>query len=59
MWNSVKTFMKSESGTTVIEYSFIISLVGVATIGAFSKFSGSLTDMWDAVESNFSQHVGK
>jgi Flp pilus assembly pilin Flp len=58
MWNSVKTFMKSESGATVIEYSFIISLVGVSTIGAYSKFAGSLTNMWSFIESSFTANVG-
>jgi Flp pilus assembly pilin Flp len=58
MWNSVKTFMKSESGATVIEYSFLISLVGVSTIGAYSKFAGSLTNMWAFIESNFTTSVG-
>jgi Flp pilus assembly pilin Flp len=58
MWNSVKAFMKSESGATVIEYSFIISLVGVSTIGAYSKFAGSLTNMWSFIESSFTANVG-
>ena len=58
MWNSVKSFMKSESGATVIEYSFLISLVGVSTIGAYSKFAGSLTNMWSYIESSFIASVG-
>jgi Flp pilus assembly pilin Flp len=58
MWNCVKTFMKSESGATVIEYSFLISLVGVSTIGAYSKFAGSLTNMWSFIQSNFTTSVG-
>ena len=58
MWNCVKIFMKSESGATVIEYSFLISLVGVSTIGAYSKFADSLTSMWSFIESNFATSVG-
>ena len=58
MWNSVKTFIKSESGTTVIEYSFLISLVGVSTIGTYSKFAGTLDNMWSFIQSNFSASVG-
>ena len=58
MWNSVKTFMKSESGATFIEYSFLISLVGVSTIGAYTKFAGSLTSMWSFIQSNFIASLG-
>lgn len=58
MWKSVKTFMKSESGATVIEYSFLIALVGLATIGAFSKFSDSMTNLWTFFGSEFTENVG-
>ena len=58
MWNCVKTFMKSESGATVIEYSFLISLVGVSTIGAYSNFADSLTSMWSFIQSNFTASTG-
>ena len=58
MWNCVKTFMKSESGATAIEYCFLISLVGVSTIGAYSKFADSLTSMWSYIQSNFTASLG-
>jgi Flp pilus assembly pilin Flp len=58
MWKSVKTFMKSESGATFIEYSFLIALVGVSAIGAYSKFAGALTNMWSYILSNFTASVG-
>ena len=51
------TFLKSEDGTTVIEYTFIVALIGIATIGAFSNFSDSVEGLWNFVESNFTQSM--
>jgi len=58
MWTGIKSFLKSESGATIIEYSFILALMALATIGAFSNFADTMTNMWDHVESSFTDSVG-
>ena len=55
----ISSFLKSEDGTTAIEYAFIVALIGVAAVGAFSNFSTSVNDLWGYVESNFTESVNR
>ena len=59
MRDGIKTFLTSEEGATVIEYSFILALVALATVGAFTKFSTSVDNMWGYVESSFTGSVNQ
>ena len=42
----MKEFLSDESGTTVIEYALLLSLVAGAIFGALPVFSDSLEDVY-------------
>jgi len=49
MLNTLKSFVRNESGATMIEYGLIAALVSVAAIGALSLMGTSLTTMFTHV----------
>ncbi|HMB76383.1 MAG TPA: Flp family type IVb pilin [Kiloniellaceae bacterium] len=57
MRDTIVKFLKSEDGTTIVEYTFIVALIGLAAIGAFSKFANSVDGLWSFVESSFTNSV--
>lgn len=49
MPNKLRKLLRDCDGATAIEYGLILALIGVACVGAFSSFAGSLTNMWEFV----------
>ncbi|MGE0252106.1 MAG: Flp family type IVb pilin [Dongiaceae bacterium] len=46
---TLHTFLRDESGATVIEYGLIAALISVAAITAFQAMGGSLNTLFTAV----------
>ena len=51
MTNLVRRFLKDESGATAIEYGLIAALVAVACIVALTSVGGSLSELFNTVDS--------
>jgi pilus assembly protein Flp/PilA len=51
MTNEFSRFRKDEKGATAIEYGLIMTLIGIAAIGAFSLLGGDLGLTFGAVAS--------
>jgi pilus assembly protein Flp/PilA len=49
MINTIKTFIRDESGATAIEYGLIAALVAVAIIGALTVLGQELTNIFQYV----------
>jgi pilus assembly protein Flp/PilA len=47
--NSIKRFIRDESGATAIEYSLIAALLAVAIIASLNLLSGELNDTFNFV----------
>ena len=52
MHHLIARFLHDESAATAIEYSFILGLVAVAAVAAFTLLGQSVGDMYGAVSSN-------
>ena len=50
MINTVRKFMRDETGATAIEYGLIAGLVSVAAIAALSAMGGSLQSIFGVVK---------
>ncbi len=48
--NTLKQFVRDESGSTAIEYGLIASLIVIASIGAFDAVANENTGLWGTVE---------
>ncbi len=49
MLNTIKSFLKDDSGATAIEYGLIAALVSVAAIAALGSLGNSLRDIFGVV----------
>ena len=49
MLNTLRRFLKDDSGATAIEYGLIAALVSVASITALQAMGNSLSDMFNTV----------
>ncbi len=49
MWNLIEAFRADESGTTVIEYSFVAVLVSIAGIAAWISLGNTLDIAYTSV----------
>ncbi|MCI6272917.1 MAG: Flp family type IVb pilin [Erysipelotrichaceae bacterium] len=47
VFNSVVSFLKDESGQSMVEYGLLISLLVVGAIAALELFGKNLSDMFD------------
>jgi len=54
MINTIKSFMKDESGATAIEYGLIAALVAVAIIGALTVLGSQLSVIFTKVSTELS-----
>ena len=52
MTKAINKFLKDESGATAIEYGLIAALVAVAIVGALTTLGGSLSGMFDKVNTD-------
>ncbi len=43
-------FLRDERGTAAIEYSLLITLIGLVLVGGFHLIGGSLVDAFSSVE---------
>lgn len=57
MINTLKKFVKDESGATAIEYGLIAALVSVAGITALTAMGGSLQTMFTEVSTQLNNAV--
>ncbi len=57
MLNTLRCFVKDESGATAIEYGLIAALVSVAAIAALRGMGESLSTMFSAVSGELSNAV--
>ena len=48
--NTLKQFVRDETGSTAIEYGLIASLIVIASIGAFDAVANENTGLWGTVE---------
>ena len=55
--NSIKKFLKDESGATAIEYGLIAALVSVAAIAALQAMGGSLDSIFTNVSDTLDDAV--
>lgn len=58
MSNTVRSFVRDESGATAIEYGLIAALVSVAAIGALQSLGTSLDTMFTSVSTTLDSAVG-
>jgi pilus assembly protein Flp/PilA len=52
MFQSLKKFVRDESGATAIEYGLIASLIAVVIIGAVTTVGNKLTNTFSEVAGN-------
>ena len=55
--SKVTKLREDEAGATVIEYAFIVGLIGLAAFGAISNLGDSDEAMFDHVSSSFTKSV--
>lgn len=55
--NTIKAFVKDESGATAIEYGLIAALVSVAAIAALQAMGGSLDSIFTSVSTTLDNAV--
>ncbi|WP_395449995.1 Flp family type IVb pilin [Aminobacter sp. UC22_36] len=55
----IKRFLRDESGATAIEYGLIATLIAVAMIGGFTKFSSQLEYLWGSNDSELQKALNK
>ena len=53
-----KTFLRDESGATVIEYGLMAGLIAVGAIAAFGVLGGGLTDLFSATSNTANNSLG-
>lgn len=49
----IKKFIEHKEGTTAIEYTFIVALVALASVGGFTYFADEMEGLYIYVESEF------
>ena len=57
MLNALRSFLDNDNGATAIEYGLIAALVSVAAIAALQGMGGSLTAMFQTVDSAMSTAI--
>ncbi|MGE5536976.1 MAG: Flp family type IVb pilin [Gemmatimonas sp.] len=55
MFTTLKSFIRDESGATMIEYGLIAALVSVVAIAALGAMGGNLRDMFTHVSDCLTQ----
>lgn len=57
MFNTIRSFVRDESGATAIEYGLIAALVSVAAITALQAMGSSLDQMFTKISSTLDDAV--
>jgi len=57
MFDTIKTFVRDESGATAIEYGLIAALVSVAAVVALQGLGTSLQNMFTSVSTTLNAAV--
>jgi pilus assembly protein Flp/PilA len=58
MFETLRSFVRDESGATAIEYGLIAALVSVAAIGALQAMGSSLNTMFTKISTTLDDAVG-
>ncbi len=46
-------FVRRSDGTTQMEYVFLVALIGLAVITAYTGFAAEMNDLWDFINTSF------
>lgn len=58
MKSLLKQLAKDERGTTAVEYGLIVSLIVIASVGAFSAVADENDGKWTEVATKISESIG-
>lgn len=57
--DSMRAFIRDESGATAMEYALIATLISVAIIGAATTMGSNLNNVWTTLANNVNPNLAR